>query len=62
MEMGIQIYSWAVALARSMPTLIKEELRILIGLDWKLQHLRRTVVVSVHLLWLISMEMETLIF
>ena len=62
MEMGIQIYSWAAALARSMPTLIKEELRILIGLDWERQHLHRTVVVSVHLPWLISMEMETLIF
>jgi hypothetical protein len=45
-----------------MPTLIKEELRILIGLEWKFLRLHRTVVVSVHLPSLISMEMETLIF
>jgi hypothetical protein len=62
METEIQIYSWAAALARSMPTLIKEELRILIGLEWNSLRLHRMVVVSVHLPSLTSMEMETLIF
>ncbi len=62
MEMEIQIYSWAAALARSMPTLIKEELRILIGLEWNSLRLHQMVVVSVHLPSLTSMEMETLIF